>query len=51
MDGAPSLPDGLPPGRWVTPDPTFTEDGAVTGSVLCGCRIIRYPPPASSGAA
>lgn len=44
MDGAPSLPDGLPPGRWVTPDPTFAEDGAVTGSVLW---VSDHPVPAA----
>jgi Domain of unknown function (DUF4253) len=34
MDGAPRLPGGLPPGRWVTPDPGFAEDGSVAGPVL-----------------
>lgn len=34
MAGVPSLPDGLPPGRWVSPDPAFAEGITVTGPVL-----------------
>jgi hypothetical protein len=30
----PRLPDGLPPGRWVSPDPAFTEGITVTGPAL-----------------
>jgi hypothetical protein len=32
--GRPRLPDGLPPGRWVSPDPAFAEGIAVTEPAL-----------------
>jgi hypothetical protein len=33
-DAAWNLPGGLPPGKWVTPDPAFARDGQASGPTL-----------------